>query len=136
MNYVMHEGMAIIDDSYFMRNQGKYLISRDSFDQELKDFILGLPKNIPKFPIIIETPILSKSNRHKFHTYERKNKIYFKSVGTSNVKEFRKMRIYIEKEYVKDYINNLANDIKNNGKIIEHLTSIKDLIDKIINEIK
>ena len=134
--YIMHEGVAIMDDSFFIRNQEKFLTSRDSFDQELKNFIMGLKKNISKFPIIIETPILSKKNRHIFHTFERKNKIVFKSVGTANNREFRKMRIIVEKEYVTDYIDILMGNIKKNNKIIEHLTSIKDLIGRIITELK
>jgi hypothetical protein len=134
--FVMHEGVAIMDDSFFIRNQEKYLSSRDSFDQELKNFILGLPKNIPKFPIVIETPVLSKFPRHIFHTFERKNKISFESLGVANGREFKRMRITVEKEYVTDYINALMGSTNKTDKIIEHLTSIKDLIDKIITEIK
>ena len=143
-HFTIYQGIIVMDDCYWFKIKELALLNRDSFDIEIRNFI-QLIKNSNNLldPLIIELPLLSCSNRHKLHTFERKNKVIYYSIGNNNKDNFRKMRVNCSKDYINELkldtvvsIPQIPETNKNSRtKIIDHLTSIKDLINQIITEI-
>ena len=143
----------IMDDHYFINRKDNFLQSRDSFDSELTEFvkIIRNTGNL-RYPLVIELPMLSKSARHQLHTYQRKGKVTLYSVGDNHLTNFKKMRICFDNSYLESIVSHLPQQIpeiapveeqlpqlpeeNKNTKIVEYLNNIKELIDKIITEIR
>jgi hypothetical protein len=98
-----------INSSYYNSNRNNFIKSRDLFDYELSKILNeNLLLNSLNLNIeYIELPYnVGKKDRHRFHTFSRKDKIYFKSF---DIKNERIMRIYITKSYI-DYLVKVYND--------------------------
>jgi len=148
--YFIQQGVIIMGDDYFNNNIDKFLESRESFISELIKFIeiIRNTGNL-RFPLNIEIPMLSVGARHTLHTYQKKGNVLVCSVGDNSLTNFKKMRIVPYESYIMPLLPELPQlpevvpdevpeiPLSNsNNKIIEYLTNIKDLIDKIIAEIR
>ena len=96
-------GLSVIkiSDSYWEENHEKFLMNKESFDQQLIEFL----KNVEdihsriesKFNIVVQTPPMSVSERHTFHTFSRLG-IQFHSIGFTHNPRYRHMRIYVREK--------------------------------------
>jgi hypothetical protein len=98
-----HNGLSVIkiSDSYWNNHREKFLMNKDSFDQQLIEFL----KNVEdihsriesKFNIVVQTPPMIVADRHTFHTFSRPS-VHFHSVGSTNNPRYRHMRIYLREK--------------------------------------
>jgi hypothetical protein len=98
-----------INSLYYNSNRNNFIKSRDLFDYELSKILnenLILNSSNPNIEYIELPNNVGIKDRHRFHTFSRKDKITFKSF---DIKNERIMRIYITKSYI-EYLDKLYND--------------------------
>jgi hypothetical protein len=91
--------------AYWNKHGNNFLINKETFDKEMIEFLKNVEDIHSRiespYNIVVQTPSMRVEHRHKFHTFSKKNIIYFQSLAYSILDDIRddigntSMRIHI-----------------------------------------
>ena len=90
--------IIMISDEYWNQYGAEFLKNKESFDNQIVEFLKNVHDIHSRDNIIIKTPPMRVADRHIFHTFTRRNIVDFKSMIGHSYTNCLPMLIYILKK--------------------------------------